>query len=57
MIEEIKQQIKECLEKYYKETYNVDANIIVEEPKNPAMGDIALPMFTMIKTLKSLYQK
>lgn len=54
MIEEIKQQIKECLEKYYKETYNVDANIIVEEPKNPAMGDIALPMFTMIKTLKKL---
>ena len=52
MIEEIKQQIKECLEKYYKETYNVDANIIVEEPKNHAMGDIALPMFTMIKTLK-----
>lgn len=52
MIEEIKQQIKECLEKYYKETYNVDANIIVEEPKNPAMGDIAFPMFTMIKTLK-----
>lgn len=52
MIEEIKQQIKECLEKYYKETYNVDANIIVEEPKNPAIGDIALPMFTMIKTLK-----
>ena len=52
MIEEIKQQIKECLEKYYKETYNVDDNIIVEEPKNPAMGDIALPMFTMIKTLK-----
>lgn len=52
MIEEIKQQIKECLEKYYKETYNVDANIIVEEPKNPAMGDIALPLFTMIKTLK-----
>lgn len=30
----------------------MDANIIVEEPKNPAMGDIALPMFTMIKTLK-----
>lgn len=52
MIEEIKQQIKECLEKYYKETYNLDANIIVEEPKNPAMGDIALPMFTIIKTLK-----
>lgn len=52
MIEEIKQQIKECLEKYYKNSYDLDANIIVEEPKNPAMGDIALPMFTMIKTLR-----
>ena len=52
MIEDIKLQIKECLEKYYKEKYSIDANIIVEEPKNPAMGDIALPMFTMIKTLK-----
>lgn len=52
MIENIKQQIKECLENYYKKTYEVDANIIVEEPKNPSMGDIALPMFTMIKTLK-----
>ncbi len=52
MIENIKQQIKECLEKYYKNTYNIEANIIVEEPKNPQMGDIALPMFTMIKTLK-----
>lgn len=52
MIETIKQNIKECLEKYYKETYAVEANIIVEEPKNPAMGDIAIPMFTMIKLLK-----
>lgn len=52
MIEEIKQQIKECLEKYYRNSYDLDANIIVEEPKNPAMGDIALPMFTMIKALR-----
>lgn len=52
MIEEIKQQIKECLEKYYKNSYDLDTNIIVEEPKNPAMGDIALPMFTMIKALR-----
>lgn len=52
MIDTIKQQIKECLEKYYKEKYDIVANIIVEEPKNPAMGDIAVPMFTMIKVLK-----
>lgn len=52
MIDSIKKQIKECLEKYYNETYNLEANIIVEEPKNPAMGDIALPMFTIIKSLK-----
>lgn len=52
MIDTIKQQIKECLENYYCKTYNIEANIIVEEPKNPAMGDIAIPMFTMIKALK-----
>ena len=52
MIDNIKQQIKSCLEKYYFETYQINANVIVEEPKNPAMGDIALPMFTVIKALR-----
>ena len=52
MIETIKQSIKNCLETYYKETYQIEANIIVEEPKNPSMGDIAVPTFAIIKTLK-----
>lgn len=52
MIETIKQSIKECLQSYYHDTYSLDANIIVEEPKNPAMGDIAIPTFTVIKALK-----
>ena len=52
MIDTIKQEIKAYLENYYNEKYNVAINVIVEEPKNPAMGDIALPMFTAIKTLK-----
>lgn len=52
MIDNIKQEIKSCLEKYYFDTYQINANVIVEEPKNPAMGDIALPMFTVIKALR-----
>ncbi len=52
MIEEIKHSIKSCLEKYYLDNYQVETNIIVEEPKNPAMGDIAVPAFSLLKTLK-----
>jgi len=52
MIEQIKQEIKSKLEKYLVEAYGQELNVIVEEPKNPAMGDIAIPTFTIFKTLK-----
>ena len=51
MIEEIKQEIKSKLETYLEEKYGQKINVIVEEPKNPAMGDIAIPTFTIFKTL------
>ena len=51
MIDQIKQEIKTSLEKYLFETYSKELNVIVEEPKNPAMGDIAIPTFTIFKTL------
>ena len=51
MIEEIKALIKSKLEQYLLDTYNTNINVIVEEPKNPAMGDIAIPTFTIFKTL------
>ncbi len=52
MIDQIKNEIKEKLNKYFKATYNIDTNLIVEEPKNPAMGDLAVPVFTLIKPLQ-----
>ncbi len=52
MINQIKLLIKQNLEKYYKEKYNQDISIVVEEPKNSTMGDISVPMFSVVKTLR-----
>lgn len=52
MINKIKAELKLKLEKYYKEKYGIDIQIIVEEPKNANMGDISIPMFTVVKTLR-----
>lgn len=52
MIEEIKLEIKNYLENYYVKNYNTNMDIIVEEPKKAELGDIALPMFVVVKTLK-----
>lgn len=52
MIDQIKIDLKNKLENYYKEKYNLDnINIIVEEPKNASMGDISIPTFALLKTL------
>lgn len=52
VINNIKQQIKENLEKYYVEKYNQNINIVVEEPKKQEMGDLSIPSFTVVKALK-----
>lgn len=52
MIEKIKSEIKEALESFYKTKYNMDINVIVEEPKKRELGDISIPSFQMIKALK-----
>ncbi len=52
MIEKLKIEIKDTLEKYYLEKYNENINIIVEEPKNLNLGDISVPMFSAVKILK-----
>ena len=52
MINKIKLALKEKLEKYFKEKYNTDIQVIVEEPKNASLGDISIPMFTVVKTLR-----
>ena len=50
-IDDIKFTIKTGLEKHLEEKYGQKLNVTVEEPKNPAMGDIAIPTFTIFKTL------
>lgn len=52
MIETIKEQIKNTLEKYYLDNYNQNISIVVEEPKNPSLGDISIPMFSVVKILR-----
>ncbi len=52
MIETIKEQIKNTLEKFYLDNYNQNVSIVVEEPKNPSLGDISIPMFSVVKTLR-----
>jgi len=51
MIDEIKIELNKSLTNYFKEKYGKDVNVVVEEPKNQAMGDIAIPTFTIFKTL------
>ncbi len=52
MIEQVKLLIKNQLNDYYNSKYGIEVNIIVEEPKNPSLGDISIPMFNALKLLK-----
>ena len=52
MINQMKLELKKTLEIYYKNKYDLELSIVVEEPKNPTMGDISIPMFTVVKALK-----
>lgn len=52
MIDALKIVVKNSLETYYKEKYDLDLNVIVEEPKKASLGDISVPMFTVVKALR-----
>ncbi len=52
MIESIKKSIKKTLEEYYKTTHHIELSVVVEEPKNPDLGDISVPMFVVVKALR-----
>ena len=51
MIQELKLKIKECIENYVLTTYEKTVTAVVEQPKNMEMGDIAVPVFTVMKTI------
>lgn len=52
MIENIKQQLKELLENYFKANYSIDCNIVIEEPKKKELGDLSIPSFSVVKVLR-----
>lgn len=52
MIDQIKQNLKSNLEKYYKDKYDLNISFVVEQPKNPELGDISIPMFVVVKTMR-----
>ncbi len=52
MIDTIKLEIKAKLEKYYLDKYNTNLQIVVEEPKKAELGDISVPMFSIVKALR-----
>lgn len=52
MIDQIKKSLKINLEKYYLNNYSIEISMVVEEPKNPELGDISIPMFSVVKALR-----
>ena len=51
MISGLKIKIKECVEKYVLDTYGKEISAVVEQPKNMEMGDIAVPVFVVMKAI------
>lgn len=52
MINIIKLTIKAELEAYLKENYNEMIEVMVEKPKNQKLGDISIPVFSVVKVLR-----
>lgn len=51
MIQELKGKIKEFIESYVRTTYDKTVTAVVEQPKNMELGDIAVPVFSVMKTI------
>ena len=52
MISQIKSGLKAELEAFLKDTYQVNIDATVEIPKNKTMGDLSIPVFSIIKVLR-----
>ena len=52
MLDKIKIIIRQELEASLKAKYETDINVVVEEPKNAGLGDISLPVFSIVKVIK-----
>lgn len=52
MLNELNIKISEFLNKKIFEDFGLQVMTVVEQPKNPEMGDIAIPSFVVVKALK-----
>ena len=52
MILDLKLKIKQCIEEYVKKEFGIEVTAVVEQPKNLEMGDIAVPVFTVMKAIR-----
>ena len=52
MINQIKDNIKQELELFLYNTYNQKIELTVEKPKNTSLGDISVPIFSVVKILR-----
>ena len=52
MIEYIKTELKSIIEKYFLDKYNLEINIVIEEPKKKELGDLSIPSFVVVKALR-----
>ena len=52
MIENIKFKLKELLENYFLNKYNLEVNIVIEEPKKKELGDLSIPSFSVVKAMR-----
>ena len=52
MIDKIKNTIRVELESSLAKLYNQEINVVVEEPKSNNLGDISIPVFSIVKTVR-----
>ena len=52
MLNIIKLRIKKELELKLKDVYKQELTVVVEEPKKAELGDISIPIFSVVKTVR-----
>lgn len=52
MINLLKDKLKKEISGYILNKYQAEVNVVVEQPKNLELGDISVPVFSMLKALK-----
>lgn len=52
MIDKIKNELRKELEAKLSSLYNQEINVVVEEPKTSNLGDISIPVFSIVKAVR-----